>query len=117
MQLKLRPKIVQESAFGGRPARNRKAMVLSDDVFYGRAIMKIPRQALLTLETGRNPELKQELTRAGLRLGVLEGKPQDISKVTLNAFRFEREEYSAPILPACCFMFVPKRAVLSMEHR
>ena len=68
LQLKLRPKVVQESVFGGRPARTRRAMVLSEDVFYGRAIMKIPRQALLTLETGRNPELKQELTGKGLRL-------------------------------------------------
>ncbi|CAJ1375602.1 unnamed protein product [Effrenium voratum] len=50
---------IQRKMVGG----NRTAMVLRDDVFYGRAIMKIPRQALLTLETGRSPKLKEELTR------------------------------------------------------
>lgn len=63
LQLNLRPKLVAEKAFGGLPARNRTAMVLSDDVFYGRAIMKIPRQALLTYETGRHGKLKDQLTR------------------------------------------------------
>lgn len=63
LQLNIRPKVVEEKSFGGLPARNRTAMVLSDDVFYGRAIMKIPRQALLTYETGRKPKLKDQLTR------------------------------------------------------
>eukprot|EP00913_Durusdinium_trenchii_P032091 g30051.t1 len=63
LQLHIRRKIMAEKAFGGLPARNRTAMVLSDDVFYGRAIMKIPRQALITVETGRNDKLKSEMTR------------------------------------------------------
>ncbi|CAE6944169.1 unnamed protein product [Symbiodinium sp. CCMP2592] len=62
LELKLRRKTVEEKAYGGQPAHNRTAMVLSDDVFYGRAIMKIPRQAVLTLETAREEKLRKELT-------------------------------------------------------
>jgi hypothetical protein len=42
---------------------NRTAMILSDDVYYGRAIMKIPRAALLSLESAPNMELRRECTR------------------------------------------------------
>lgn len=63
LKLHIKKKMVQEKAFGGRPARNRTAMVLSDDVFYGRAILKIPRRALLTLETTRQEKLRDELGR------------------------------------------------------
>jgi hypothetical protein len=42
---------------------NRTAMILSDDVYYGRAIMKIPRAALISLESAPNVELRRECTR------------------------------------------------------
>jgi len=62
LQLKLKRRTVKEKAGSGLLARNRTAMVLSDDVFYGRAIMKIPRPALLSIETAPNVQLRRELT-------------------------------------------------------
>jgi len=63
LKLNIKRKTVQEKAYGGLPARNRTAMVLSDDVFYGRAIMKIPRQALLSLDTVFDKKLRDEADR------------------------------------------------------
>mmetsp|Transcript_96793 Transcript_96793/g.166898 ORF Transcript_96793/g.166898 Transcript_96793/m.166898 type:complete len:440 (-) Transcript_96793:73-1392(-) len=64
LQLKLRQRTVAEKAQAGRAARNRTAMVLSDDVFYGRAIVKIPRDALLSVESPIvDVELRKELTK------------------------------------------------------
>jgi len=63
LQLKLKRKTVAEKAQAGRAARNRTAMVLSDDVFYGRAIMKIPRPVLLSHDTAAlNADLRRELS-------------------------------------------------------
>mmetsp|Transcript_32088 Transcript_32088/g.99994 ORF Transcript_32088/g.99994 Transcript_32088/m.99994 type:complete len:510 (-) Transcript_32088:103-1632(-) len=63
LQLKLKKRTVEEKAQAGKPAHQRIAMVLSDDVFYGRAIMKIPRHALLSIETAPDLELRRELNR------------------------------------------------------
>eukprot|EP00933_Yihiella_yeosuensis_P032568 TRINITY_DN2618_c6_g1_i1.p1 TRINITY_DN2618_c6_g1~~TRINITY_DN2618_c6_g1_i1.p1 ORF type:complete len:520 (+),score=90.68 TRINITY_DN2618_c6_g1_i1:68-1561(+) len=64
LKLKIRKKIVEEKAQRGRPARNRTAMVLSDDVFYGRPIMKIPRAALLSIETATHEKkLREQLEK------------------------------------------------------
>jgi hypothetical protein len=82
LQLKLRRKLIEETKPKPKPAKpaksakpssprtaeeapsssSRVAMVLSDDVFYGRAIMKIPRAALLSIETAPQAELRRELT-------------------------------------------------------
>ncbi|CAE8594683.1 unnamed protein product [Polarella glacialis] len=75
LQLKLKRKLVEEKPFAGLPARNRTAMVVSDDVFYSRAIIKIPRHALLSAETasdlrGLRKEL-QEFLFEGDRLNKL----------------------------------------------
>eukprot|EP00931_Biecheleriopsis_adriatica_P050376 TRINITY_DN29160_c0_g1_i1.p1 TRINITY_DN29160_c0_g1~~TRINITY_DN29160_c0_g1_i1.p1 ORF type:complete len:510 (+),score=100.55 TRINITY_DN29160_c0_g1_i1:35-1531(+) len=63
LEMKIKGKSVGQKAVGGVPAHNRTAMVLSDDVFYGRAIMKIPRRALLSLETTSFGNLRDELNR------------------------------------------------------
>mmetsp|Transcript_23212 Transcript_23212/g.41922 ORF Transcript_23212/g.41922 Transcript_23212/m.41922 type:complete len:496 (-) Transcript_23212:37-1524(-) len=63
LKLNIKRKIVPEKPYGGLPARNRTAMVLSDDVFYGRAIIKIPRQALLGLETTSDKKLRDQASR------------------------------------------------------
>mmetsp|Transcript_57088 Transcript_57088/g.158058 ORF Transcript_57088/g.158058 Transcript_57088/m.158058 type:complete len:434 (-) Transcript_57088:66-1367(-) len=72
MQVRLKRRTVEEKAQAGRPARKRAAMVLSDDVFYGRAIMKIPRHALLSIETAPDLELRRELSRFLFEERVLE---------------------------------------------
>lgn len=61
LKLKIRPKPVEGGPVVGRG--NRTAMVLADDVFYGRPILKIPRPALLSIETAGGIELRRELTR------------------------------------------------------
>jgi hypothetical protein len=64
LKLNVRRKTVEEKAQAGRAARNRTAMVLSDDVFYGRAIMKIPRPVLLSHDSAVvNADLRRELER------------------------------------------------------
>jgi hypothetical protein len=64
LQLKIRRKTVEDKAQAGRPARNRTAMVLKDDVFYGRAIMKIPRPVLLSHDTAAiSADLRRDLSR------------------------------------------------------
>lgn len=63
LKLNIKRTTVEEPAFAGQPARNRTAMVLSDDVFYGRAILKIPRHALLSIETAPKMELRRELNK------------------------------------------------------
>merc|ERR1719482_1923143 len=64
LNLKVKKKTVTEKARAGLPERNVTAMVLSDDVFYGRAIMKIPRDALLSIESPViDRELRREVTR------------------------------------------------------
>eukprot|EP00928_Gymnodinium_smaydae_P011504 TRINITY_DN14236_c0_g2_i1.p1 TRINITY_DN14236_c0_g2~~TRINITY_DN14236_c0_g2_i1.p1 ORF type:complete len:508 (-),score=86.75 TRINITY_DN14236_c0_g2_i1:90-1613(-) len=60
---KLKRKTVEEKAQAGRPARTRPAMVLADDVFYGRPTMKVPRYALLSLETSLKKDLRTQCTR------------------------------------------------------
>merc|ERR1719181_171978 len=63
LKLNIRRKTVEEKAQAGRAARNRTAMVLVDDVFYGRAIMKIPRPVLLSHDTAAlNADLRRELS-------------------------------------------------------
>jgi len=75
LQLKLKRKTVHEKAQAGRAARNRTAMVLTDDVFYGRAIMKIPRPILLSHDTAAlNATLRRELLRVLFEDKVLEKK-------------------------------------------
>jgi len=61
LQIRLRQKTVEEKRGGGKKAQNRTAMVVTEDVFYGRSIVKIPRHALLSLETAQPPELRKEL--------------------------------------------------------
>lgn len=64
LKVKLRRRTVEEKAQAGRAARNRTAMVLSDDVFYGRSIVQIPREALLSVESHIvDLELRQELSK------------------------------------------------------
>lgn len=53
---------------------NRTVIVLRDDVFYGRAIIKIPRAALISIETARNSEFRHELQRFIFEDKVLEKK-------------------------------------------
>mmetsp|Transcript_34704 Transcript_34704/g.77895 ORF Transcript_34704/g.77895 Transcript_34704/m.77895 type:complete len:484 (+) Transcript_34704:57-1508(+) len=61
LQLKLKRTTVSEKARAGMPAQNRTGMVLSDDVFYGRAIMKVPRSMLISWETTKDEKLRDEL--------------------------------------------------------
>merc|ERR1719181_2042523 len=64
LKLNIKRKTVEEKAQAGRAARNRTAMVLKDDVFYGRAIMTIPRPILLSHDTAAlNADLRRELSR------------------------------------------------------
>lgn len=63
MQIKLARAEIDDKGLDGLPKGNRTGMLLTDDVFYGRAIMKIPRSALISIETTRNLDLKRELNR------------------------------------------------------
>ncbi|CAK0828576.1 unnamed protein product [Prorocentrum cordatum] len=64
LQLNMRRKQVPEPAQGGMAARNRTAMVVSKDVFYGRAIAKIPRPVLLSHDSPVvDVGLRRELAR------------------------------------------------------
>lgn len=63
LKVNVKQRMVHEKAQAGRSARNRTAMVLTDDVFYGRAIMKIPRPVLLSADTAAlNSEFRRELS-------------------------------------------------------
>ena len=61
LEIKLKKLSKEEKAFGGLPKRNRSAMVLSSDAFYGRAIIKFPRRMMISVETCRNADLRREL--------------------------------------------------------
>lgn len=73
-QIRLKQKTIEENGFGGLPAWNRTAMVVSEDIFYGRAILKIPRRALLSIETAEPREFSRELTTFLFEKRVLEKK-------------------------------------------
>lgn len=75
LKLNIRRKTVEEKAQAGRASRNRTAMVLKDDVFYGRAIMTIPRPILLSHDTAAlNADLRRELARLLFEDKVFERK-------------------------------------------
>lgn len=75
LQLNIKAKTVEEKAQAGRAARNRTAMVLKDDVFYGRTIMKIPRPVLLAHDCAAlNADLRRELERLLFEEKVFEKK-------------------------------------------
>lgn len=62
LQIKLRNKVVEEKPTGSKKeAKNRTAMVVTEDVFYGRSIIKIPRHALISVETAEPKSLRQDL--------------------------------------------------------
>lgn len=61
LQIKLAPKTFEEKSPTGKGNRSRTGMVLTHDVFYGRSIVKIPRHALLSIETAQPMELRKEV--------------------------------------------------------
>jgi hypothetical protein len=61
LEVKLKKTTVLQKANGNMPARNRTGMVLSTDVFYGRAIIKFPQDALISAENCQDKALRREL--------------------------------------------------------
>jgi len=61
MQFKIRTSGISEKASAKQPRNKLVKAILREDVFYGRAIMKIPRHVLLSVETVHDRDLRREL--------------------------------------------------------